>query len=130
MKLYCYLQLKPIQQVKFVSPIGEQIKAIDPSIIQFEADNQSDLYHLKRGVEFIEESSMVLLHIDVLPNEKIGPLSKLLETIRRHRKPVSVIWEGEHDMLSKTISMLNPQNEYQLNEVDWNEVKDTFTTSF
>lgn len=130
MKLYCYLQLKPIEQVKFVSPIGEQIKAIDPSIIQFEADNQSDLYHLKRGVEFIEESSLVLLHIDVLPNEKIGPLSKLLETIRRHKKPVSVIWEGEHDMLTKTISMLNPKKEYQLNEIDWNEVKDTFTTSF
>ncbi|WP_422354795.1 hypothetical protein [Roseivirga pacifica] len=130
MKLYCYLQLKPIEQVKFVSSIGEQIKAIDPSIIQFEADNQSDLYHLKRGVEFIEESSLVLLHIDVLPNEKIGPLSKLLETIRRHKKPVSVIWEGEHDMLTKTISMLNPKKEYQLNKIDWDEVKDTFTTSF
>ncbi|WP_268122305.1 hypothetical protein [Roseivirga pacifica] len=130
MKLYCYLQLKPIEQVKFVSPIGEQIKAIDPSIIQFEADNQSDLYHLKRGVEFIEESSMVLLHLDALPNEKIGPLSKLLETIRRHKKPVSVIWEGNHEMLTKTISMLNPQKEYQLNKIDWNEVKYTFTTSF
>ncbi|MCO6358327.1 hypothetical protein [Roseivirga pacifica] len=130
MKLYCYLQLKPIKQVKFVSPIGEQIKAIDPSIIQFEADNQSDLYHLKRGVEFIEESSIVLLHLDALPNEKIGPLSKLLETIRRHKKSVCVIWEGEHEMLTKTISMLNPKKEYQLNEVDWDEVKDTFTTSF
>ena len=129
MKLYCYLQLKPIEQVKFVSSIGEQIKAIDPSIIQFEADNQSDLYHLKRGVEFIEESSMVLLHLDALPNEKIGPLSKLLETIRRHKKPISVIWEGEHDMLTKTISMLNPKKEYQINKIDWEEVKNAFAPS-
>ena len=123
MKLYCYLQLKPIEQIAFSSSISEGIKSIDPSIIQFEADNQSDLYHIKRGTEFIQESSLILLHLDAESGENIGPLNKLLEAIRKYKKPLFVIWEGEHEALARSIKMLKPQQEFQLKEIDWSELK-------
>jgi len=115
MTLYIYLQVKPIQQISFSSPLSEWLTTYDPTIVMAEVDNHSEAFLVSKCVPLIEKADQIILHMEAHEEEILGALKSIFERFRKLKKPILSITQGDHQGL---VSML------KLMKIDSNNVSD------
>lgn len=106
MTLYFYLQIKPVRDILFASPLKDWLQKEVSKLVHFEADNHSDTFLIKKGQEFIQQAETIILHFDVRNDESIGQIGKLLEEMRKSGKTAKCFIEGKHEILSKMLRVI------------------------
>ena len=106
MTLYLFLQIKPVKDILFCSPLVSQFKEEIPDLMVFEADNHSDDFLLSKGQEFISCAERFILHFDVVEGEHPGRLANLLKSISNAKKSVKCFVYGENQPLNNILKLM------------------------
>ncbi|MFY0593858.1 hypothetical protein [Roseivirga sp.] len=79
-----------------------------------ELDNHSETYLTSQALPLIERAEQVILHIECLNKEELGPLKVLFEGLRKHKKLANCVFSGEHAGLEQMLKMLRiPYKPYE-----------------
>lgn len=108
--VYIYLQAKPHQKIEFKSPLKDFLVEKYPKVIQFDADQSSDSFHVQIGIKLIEESDKVILHIEQEEKTALGSLIKALEALRKKKKEVLILESQIDTKLAKILKLLNAKH--------------------
>ncbi len=106
MILYLYLQIKPLQTVKFSSDFSEELRALGLDIIQVDLDSHSASFTVSKSTELIAHADKLILHLDVDGNEDIGTMTPVFEKLRRFNQLALCLQEGQHESLEKMMKLL------------------------
>ncbi|OEK06235.1 hypothetical protein [Roseivirga misakiensis] len=106
MILYLYLQIKPIDQINFTSPLGTWIKDNFKDLLIAELDNHSESYLTSQALPLIPKADKIVLHIEASDKEELGSLKVLFEGLRKSKTSIDCIIHGKHTLLDKLLKML------------------------
>ena len=109
MQLFIYLQAKPIEEIHYTHPLRNELKKNFPGLTLFEADQASDQYQLAIGKDLIKEAKKVVLWIEGNKEVRIGVLAGLFEALRKKEQPIMTIFDGEHPVLAKMLSLFDTE---------------------
>ena len=107
MRLYCYLQIKPLDEIKFTSTKSSEFRA--NGYLAFEADSHSDTFLMEQGKQLVQEASDIFLEIDANENENIGKLSLFFEYLRKSELTVTYSLEGNHERIEKMLRFIRAE---------------------
>ena len=85
MILFCYFQIKPIEQIAFSFPEKDALSEIDAAFNFVEADSKSEPFLVQEIAKMIAESEQVICFFDVVESEGLGALSKAIEALRKSK---------------------------------------------
>lgn len=108
--VYIYFQAKPHKKIEFKSPLKDFLVEKYPKLIQFDADQSSDSFHVQIGIKLIEESDKVILHIEQEEKTALGSLIKALEALRKKKKEVLILESQIDTKLAKILKLLNAKH--------------------
>ncbi len=103
MDLFIYLQVAPIEKIRFTHSIQNWVKKYYPNALCFDADNHSDDLVIGYGSEQIENAEEIVVLIESEPDQKLGGVITLVEKLIRKKKGPIIFFNGEHPMLEKVI---------------------------
>lgn len=106
MALYLYLQAKELHAISFHSPLSTFLKEHYPNLIIFEADQFSEPLHLQTGLQFIDKSQKIILHIEDDSKQGLGSIVKMLEKIRKSNNELLILYAGDNQKLLNTQKIL------------------------
>jgi len=109
MKLFIYLQVKPINQIAFSSALALGLKKEIPELVLFEADQQSDNFQVKIGKDLIKEADSIFTLIETLQEENISQLSQLFEELRKFNRNLLILHKGENKAIETMIKITGAQ---------------------
>ena len=75
-------------------------------LVIFEADQFSESLHLKTGLEFIDKSQKIILHLEDDGKQGLGSISKILEKVRKSKNKLLILYAGNNQALLRTQKML------------------------
>ncbi len=104
MKLYCYLQIKPLNQIEFTSKSSDDFRKLDYLI--FEADNHSNAFLMQQGKQLIQEALEIFIEIDADPQEDLGKLNLIFESLRKSQIRTEYHLKGKHNTLEKMLKFI------------------------
>ncbi|MBO3700246.1 hypothetical protein [Roseivirga sp. E12] len=106
MILYLYLQIKPLQNIKFGSDLTKALGNFSSEITSIDLDSHSESFVITKAIEVIPIVEKLVLHLDVTDDEpSIGNISMVFETLRRSRRPLICIIEGNHPNIDKILKL-------------------------
>ncbi|OEK01926.1 hypothetical protein BFP97_10540 [Roseivirga sp. 4D4] len=105
MTLYLYLQVKPLEKVKFGSYLVEALQNLSLELNAIDLDSHSESFVVTKATEAISKAEKLILHLDVIDNEPVGSIGIIFETIRRNRQPLLCIREGVHHNIDKMLKL-------------------------
>lgn len=105
MILFCYFQIKPKERIKFTLDERNELMNLHPDMNLVEADNWSDSFLLQQISKMITEAETTYILFDIEEQEKIGGLSKALDSLRK-KKPAQIFIKGHHKTLEKMLKMI------------------------
>ena len=106
MKLLLYLQIKPIESIRYSNPVVNQLKEALKKLVIFEADQNSDLQQILIGKELLSKAERVAVYFDTYPDLKISGLAELFEVMRKLDIPILIQHEGEHQTVHNMLKIL------------------------
>lgn len=105
MDLLIYLQVAPIQAIRFAHPLEKWVKNNYVNAFHFDADNHSDGIVIEFGKESIEKATNICVLIEAMPNQKLGGITALIERlVRSKQKRIVFFLNGNNTSLEKMIS--------------------------
>ncbi len=107
MELYLYLQAKEQNSIAYASPLNDILNKLSQDLIIYEADQQSESYHMKTGIEFIQKAEKIILHLEDDGQTAIGALAKLFETTRKRKGELLILYSGKNPVFTSVLKMLN-----------------------
>ena len=118
MTLFCYFQIKPQENIKFTLEERNDLMRLSPDLNLVEADNWSDPFMLQQISKWIAEAKATYILFDIEEQEKIGGLSKVLESLRK-KKPRLIFIKGHHSRLEKMLKMIDAPTQRIEAGSDW-----------
>lgn len=106
MILYLYLQVKPLQEVKFSSAFSEELNAQGLDITKVDLDSHSEPFTVSMSIELIAHAEKLILHLDIAQKEDLGAIKPVFEKLRHFNSMVLCLQEGEHNGIEKMLKML------------------------
>ena len=106
MILFCYFQIKPIEQIAFSFPEKDALSEIDAAFNLVEADSKSEPFLVHEIAKMIAESEQVICFFDVVESEGLGTLSKAIEALRKSKADQLFFVKGANSKLEKVLKML------------------------
>jgi hypothetical protein len=123
MDLLIYLQVAPIQEIRFVHPMGKWVKTNCTGSLHFDADNHSNGIVIDFGKESIEKATNICVLIEAIPDQKLGGLTTLVEKlVRSKQKRITFFFNGNHTALEKMVSFSKAQIHKDLTNVEIQKV--------
>lgn len=104
MTVFCYLQVKSIQNIKFEFEGKKDLVNFLPDLLILEADNHSEAFTIQQSAELLKKGDNIVTFIEVEKDEKIGSLAKIFETLRKNNK-TKILVTGQNMMLEKLAKM-------------------------
>ena len=114
MMLFCYIQIKPLDQIGFAGELNNLFKTNDYLI--FEADNHSDSYLMEQGKVLLSQASEIIFHFDVVENVSLGNLKQLFEALRKTRLKATYQLDGVHPQLVKMLHFIKAERSIDLKD--------------
>jgi|GEM_PF-776459 len=105
MMLYIYLQVKPLQDVRFGSELTESLQHLSPAFTSIDLDSHSEPFVVTKATEVIPKGENLILHLDLIEDEPIGNIGMIFETLRRNKHPLICIREGQHHNIDKMLRL-------------------------
>lgn len=126
MDLFVYLQIAPIESIRFEHPITNWVGATYTDTILFDADNHSEALIIAYGKDMIEKANRICVLIDASPNLKLGGVITLIEKLVRSKKKHHIIFlNGENNSAEKMLSFSKVQIKKGLLEIEiQNQIND------
>lgn len=106
MILFCYFQLKPIEQIAFGFSEKNTLSKIEAEFNLVEADSKSEPFLIQEIAKMIADSEQVVCLFDVVESEGLGALSKAIEALRKSKANQLIIVKGVNSKLEKVLKML------------------------
>jgi len=103
-KLFCHIQVKPVNKISFSGPLNDQFRK--SGYLVFEADNHSDSYLMEQGKQLIDEAETILIHFECTDAESLGQIKSLLEKLRKAKTSFVYQLDGQHDTLDNMLKFL------------------------
>lgn len=110
MILYIYLQVKPIQEVSFGSPLTSCLKAVKEELVFVELDNHSESFLVTQCLPLIPKADQVILHSEVQEGEAVGALKSIFEKLRKFDKPVLNVRQGGHKGIASMLKLMKVES--------------------
>ncbi len=104
MTVFCYLQVKSIQNIKFEFEGKKDLVNFLPDLLILEADNHSEAFTIQQSAELLKKGDNIVTFIEVEKDEKIGSLAKIFEALRKNNK-TKILVTGQNMMLEKLAKM-------------------------
>ena len=105
MDLFIYLQIAPIEAIRFAHPLQKWVKSSYTDAFLFDADNYSEGIVIEFGKESIEKATNICVLIDAMPDQKLGGITALIERLVRSKgKSLSIFLNGENALIEKMLS--------------------------
>jgi len=104
MTVFCYLQVKSIQNIKFEFEGKKDLVNFLPDLLILEADNHSEAFTIQQSAELLKKGDNIVTFIEVEKDEKIGSLAKIFEALRKNNK-TKILVTGQNIMLEKLAKM-------------------------
>lgn len=106
MKLLLYLQIKPIESIRYSNPVVNELKEAFKELVVFEADQNSDIQQIQIGKELLSKAERVVVYFDTYPDLNLSGLAELFEVMRKLDIPILIQHEGEHQTVSTMLKIL------------------------
>ena len=106
MILYIYLQIKPVQEVSFGSPLTSWLKTLKKEFVLVELDNHSESFLVSQCLPLIPKADQVILHSEVQEGEAVGALKSIFEKLRKINKPVLSLTQDDHQSLTSMLKLM------------------------
>lgn len=131
MDLFIYLQIAPIESIRFEHPIANWVKTNYKDTILFDADNHSEALIIAYGKDMIEKANSICVLIDATPNLKLGGITTLIEKlVRSKKKHQAVFLNGENNSTEKMLSFSKVKIKKGLSEIEiQNQINDFIRNS-
>ena len=92
--------------VPYEKPVLQFIKAINPQIVTFDFDNFSEPAIIDYAIDLLNQSSEIIVLINLSAEEKGKFLLKFMDSLTRQRsKKVYIFFNGEDALISKMLSV-------------------------
>lgn len=105
MILRLYLQVKPLQGVRFGSELTESLQHLSPAFTSIDLDSHSEPFVVTKATEVIPKAEKLILHLDLVEDEPIGNIGTIFETLRRNQQPLLCIKKGNHVGINKILKL-------------------------
>lgn len=106
MILYLYLQIKPLADIRFSSPISDWLKTQEEAITIIELDGHSESFLVSKASDLIANAGRIILHTEVENGEAIGALKSIFEKLRKIEKPILSVTQGDHQALASMLKLI------------------------
>ena len=106
MILFCYFQVKPLQQVAFDFAWKDALEVLNEEVHRVEADNHSEGLLIQEISKMINEASEIICFFEVVENEKLGSLAKVFESLRKSSSRQLLMVKGENEHFEKVLPLL------------------------
>lgn len=110
MILYIYLQIKPVHEVSFGSPLTSWLKTLKEEQVFVEVDNHSESFLVNQCLPLIPKAEQVILHSEVQEGESVGALKSIFEKLRKVDKPVLSVAQGDHQGMVSMLKLMRIQS--------------------
>ena len=106
MKLFCHFQIKPQELINYTFDWKSSLAEDHPEFTILEADNHSEPFLIQQTSQLMIASEILIVFFDVLEDQNLGTLSKALEAIRQRKGNITVLLNGENQLINKSLKLL------------------------